>query len=60
MTKDELRAWVREHNLTRAEAAERLGLSVPALDHQLNGYSPVGRQTERIVELIGPVYRPSF
>jgi hypothetical protein len=60
MTKDDLRAWLRDHNLTRGEAAEKLGLSIPALDHKLNGYSPVGRQTARIVELIGPAYRPTF
>lgn len=52
MTKDELRHWIINRQLTRAKAAAALGLSVPALDHQLGGYSPVGRQTELIVKLL--------
>jgi hypothetical protein len=52
MTKDDLRAWIDARRLTRVRAAELLALSVPALDHQLNGYSQVGRQTERIAELL--------
>jgi hypothetical protein len=51
MTGAELRAQLDRWGVTRAEAAERLGLSLPGLFDQLKGRNPVSKQTEIILGL---------
>jgi hypothetical protein len=50
MTGNELRARIDKLGLTYSEAADRLGLSLAGLNHQMRGIRPVGRQTEIILE----------
>jgi hypothetical protein len=50
MTGDELRARLDGWGMTRAEAAEQLGLSLSGLWDQLRGINPVSRQTAIILE----------
>jgi hypothetical protein len=49
MDKSEFQARVDGLGLPREELAERLGLSVPGLNHQLYGLRRVSRQTEIIL-----------
>jgi hypothetical protein len=50
MTGDELRACIDRWGVTRAEAAEQLGLSLSGLWDQIRGINPVSRQTAIILE----------
>ena len=50
MTGDELRARLDRWEMTRAEAAEKLGLSLSGLWDQMSGRNPVSRQTKIILE----------
>jgi hypothetical protein len=50
MTGDELRTALNGWGMTRAKAAEQLGLSLSGLWDQLSGKNPVSRQTAIIVE----------
>lgn len=52
MDGNELRDRLDKLQLTYRAAAERLGLSVPGLYHQLRGQRPVSRQTELLLEVL--------
>jgi hypothetical protein len=52
MTGTELRDRVDKLGVTYGEAAERLGLSLAGLNHQMRGIRPVGRQTEIILDCL--------
>jgi hypothetical protein len=49
MTGDQLRQRIRQLGLTYREAAERLGLTLAGLNHQMRGVHAVSRQTEIIL-----------
>jgi hypothetical protein len=50
MTPGELHAWIKRRKLKHEEAAKLLGLSREGLRKNLYGVTPIGRQTEIIVE----------
>jgi hypothetical protein len=52
MTGTELRERIDKLGLTYGDAAERLGLSLAGLNHQMRGVRPVGRQTELLLECV--------
>ena len=52
MTPADLRAWIRRRHLSHEEGAELLAISVNSLRKYLYGVVPIGRQTERIIDLI--------
>jgi hypothetical protein len=52
MTGNELRNRIDKLGLTYGEAAERLGLSLAGLNHQMRGIRPVGRQTGLLLECV--------
>jgi hypothetical protein len=49
MTGDQLRQRIRHLGLTYREAAERVGLTLAGLNHQMRGVHAVSRQTEIIL-----------
>jgi len=52
MTGNELRQRIDRLGLTYRAAAEKLGLSLPGLNHQMRDVHPVNRQTEIILLMI--------
>jgi hypothetical protein len=50
MTSNELRERISRLGLTYKVAAEKLGMSLPGLNHQMRGLRPVSRQTELLLE----------
>jgi transcriptional regulator with XRE-family HTH domain len=52
MTGTELRERIRRLGLTYKAAAEKLGMSLPGLNHQMRGLRRVTRQTELLLERI--------
>jgi hypothetical protein len=50
MTGNDLRQHIDRLGLTYTEAAQRLGLSLSGLNHQMRGERPVSRQTEIVLE----------
>ena len=50
MTGNELRERVSRLGLTYRAAAEKLGMSLPGLNHQMRGLRRVTRQTEMLLE----------
>ena len=49
MTGEELRKRIRALGWTYAEAAERLGMSMPGLQHNMRDERPIRRQTELLL-----------
>lgn len=47
-----LRDWIKDRRLSHQEAADLLAESIHTLRKQLYGKIIIGRQTERIIELI--------
>jgi hypothetical protein len=60
MTKEEFKERLDRLGLSRQEAADRLGLSLRGLFHQLSGERHVTRQTEMLLDQLerGCVRRP--
>jgi hypothetical protein len=52
MTGAELRARIDNLGLSYTEAAKKLGLSLPGLQHNLRDERPIGRQTELLLECV--------
>jgi hypothetical protein len=52
MTGDELRERIKRLGLSYTAAAPRLGLSLAGLHHNLRGETPIGRQTEIILDML--------
>ena len=49
MDKAEFQRRIKRLELTREEAADRLGLSLPGFEHQYYGRRPITRQTELLL-----------
>jgi hypothetical protein len=52
VTPTALREWIEDRRLSHREAADLLAMSRSALRKNLYGFSEIGAQTERIVELL--------
>src|SRR6516164_3283970 len=52
MTGDELRERIKRLGLSYTAAAPRLGLSLSGLHHNLRNETPIGRQTEIILDML--------
>ena len=52
MDKAEFQRRIKRLGLTREEAADRLGLSLPGFEHQYYGRRPITRQTELLLRYV--------
>jgi len=57
MDKAEFQRRIKRLGLTREEAADRLGLSLPGFEHQYYGRRPITRQTELLLGYVEEEWR---
>ena len=57
MDKAEFQRRIKRLGLTREEAADRLGLSLPGFEHQYYGRRPITRQTELLLAYVEKEWR---
>jgi hypothetical protein len=57
MDKAEFQRRIKRLGLTREEAANRLGLSLPGFEHQYYGRRPITRQTELLLGYLEEEWR---
>ncbi len=52
MTPETLKSWIKSRRLSHQDAADLLAITLNVLHKNLYGATPIGAQTERIIELI--------